>query len=86
MTVAFAVSAGLVLVPLFLSGYARFRAPADSAGLWLLGVAVLSGWLAAGVREGWWALLIPQFVLVGAATWFWVLRQPQRLPHSEPGP
>ena len=66
------VSAALTLAVLFVSGYARFRAPADNTGLWLLGVAVVSGWFTAGVlRGGWNLLVVPQALLVVTATWFW---------------
>ena len=76
MGVVVAVASGvLTLGVLFLSGYARVRAPADNAGLRLWGVAVISGVLTAGVlRIGWSLLFVPQVSLVGPAVWFWFPR------------
>jgi len=74
----FLVSFLLTLLPLVLAGYARSRSPLDNAGLWLFGVAVVSGWMTAGVREGWWGLLLPQLFLVTPSVIWWVRRERRR--------
>jgi len=68
------VSALATLVPVVLSGYFRYRAPTENAGIVLLVVAIVSGLLFAGVRSGLWGLLIPQLALDGAAAAWGVRR------------